>query len=84
MSNRTTIFEQNYHRLLLGTFHSLNFVCISFLILHASVQSLNESWMVAMELSIFSIEIIEAIAHKKVVLKMLEELEENTHTEARA
>lgn len=40
--------------------------------------------MVAMELSIFSIEIIEAIAHKKVVLKMLEELEENTHTEARA
>ena len=45
-----------------ATFLFSKFVCIWLLILHARIQSLKESWVVAMES--FSIELIEAIVHK--------------------
>ena len=58
-----------------GTFLFSKFACIWLQILHARIQLLKESWVVAMES--FLIEFIEAIAQtcsKKSVFEILEEL----------
>ena len=63
MSYRTVIFEQNYHWLAAcGIFLFSKIVYTWLLILHARIQSLKESGVVAMES--FSIELIEVIVHK--------------------
>ena len=63
MSYRTVIFEQNYHWLAAcGIFLFSKIVCTWLLILHARIQSLKESGVVAMES--FSNELMEVIVHK--------------------
>ena len=61
MSYRTAILEK-LPRTASVTFLSSKFVCMSFLILHARIQFLKESRVVAIES--FSIELKETIAHK--------------------
>ena len=76
MPYRPANFEQKLPLAACRTFHSMNFACIWFPILHARrKRSLKESRVVTM--TSFSIELIETIAlkcSKKGVLKMLEEL----------
>ena len=74
MSYRTVIFEQNYHWLLVELFFPRSFVCTWLLILHARIQSLKKSGVVAVES--FSIELIEVIIHKCSKKRFFEILEE--------
>ena len=66
MFYKTVIFEQNYQTAF-ETFLSSKFGCVWFLILHASIRSLKEPRVVAMES--FLIEFIEAIVHKNFKTK---------------
>ena len=75
----TCLTEQPLHKITIGCFYATflfsKFVCIWLLMLHATMQSLKRSWVVAMES--FTIELIEAIVHKcskKGVFKILEEI----------
>ena len=76
MSYRTVIFEQNYHWLLVELFFFSKFVWIWLLILHARIQALKESRVVAMES--FLIELIKAIEHKCSKQGVFEILDEFT------
>ena len=77
ISYRTVIFEQNW------TFLFWKFVCTWLLILHAMIQSLKKSRVVALEF--FSIELIEVIVQKcskkRCFSKYWKNLQENTHSE---